>query len=557
MEPISKENVLPQKMTRTMKAKLLLLTLFTSCCLLMQAQEFSYPIDTIDGKLFYRYPVQKSEGLYRISKNFNVSQEDLVKYNPELQSDGLKLGQVILVPYIPQIDSSKYIVHELQPKETLYGLSKKYNVKIAQIQELNPITSKSMGIGERLLIALKPSGTETQAAEPIIAEKSVEEEVGKSEAIAVTASDTTVVTPPDSAATNSLIVSTESSGLDSIQLSEQTPLRIAFCLPFMTELKKRDASVDRFVEFYQGALLALQDAQDKGQRFEIYTYDTEKGDTRIQRILADPALQNIDAIVGPAYPSQITYASEYAFSNHVPVIIPFSDKVSDIDRNPYLLRFNSSEEQEAQTLAEYIQDLHSQVKCIFLNIENSPISPTVEALREELIQRQIATEEVSESLLLTDSLTSFLSVNHPNVIIFNTEKYSAVQPYIGRLTSLKRDYNLQLLSHYAWQQADISLKQFYTSVFHTTKLIDLPLFSYNARFRRNFQTDPQTTAPRFDLLGYDLTAWLIEALQQDNSLTLKKKFEGVDYQGLQSDIRFRQMGEEGGYINEKIQVISQ
>ena len=36
-----------------------------------------YPLDTIDGKVYYRYTVERSIGLYRISKNFGVSQEEI------------------------------------------------------------------------------------------------------------------------------------------------------------------------------------------------------------------------------------------------------------------------------------------------------------------------------------------------------------------------------------------------------------------------------------------------------------------------------------------------
>ena len=111
-------------MRNTLLKRTLLLTAATLCIFVMQAQTTSYPTDTIKGKIFYRYPVQRGEGLYRISKNFGVSQEDIVKHNPELQNSGLKFGQTILIPVVMQTDSSNYIVHELQPKETKYGIAR-------------------------------------------------------------------------------------------------------------------------------------------------------------------------------------------------------------------------------------------------------------------------------------------------------------------------------------------------------------------------------------------------------------------------------------------------
>ena len=123
------------------------------------AQAESWPKDTVDGVVVYRYTVQKSEGLYRISKNFNVSQEELVRLNPKLQTEGLKLGQVILVPVKeeqPAAADSSMVKHVIEPKETLYSISKRYGVSVAQLQVANPEVSKNMPIGATLLIPVRP-----------------------------------------------------------------------------------------------------------------------------------------------------------------------------------------------------------------------------------------------------------------------------------------------------------------------------------------------------------------------------------------------------------------
>ena len=65
----------------------------------MQAQELlPWPTDTIDGKVYYKYTVEKSIGLYRISKNFGVSQEAILQANPDLRTRGLRYEEVILIP---------------------------------------------------------------------------------------------------------------------------------------------------------------------------------------------------------------------------------------------------------------------------------------------------------------------------------------------------------------------------------------------------------------------------------------------------------------------------
>ena len=66
--------------------------------LLLGQQPLAYPLDTIDGKIYYRYTVERSIGLYRLSVNFGVSQEEILRANPIIQERGLRYDEVILIP---------------------------------------------------------------------------------------------------------------------------------------------------------------------------------------------------------------------------------------------------------------------------------------------------------------------------------------------------------------------------------------------------------------------------------------------------------------------------
>ena len=66
--------------------------------LLLGQQPLAYPLDTIDGKIYYRYTVERSIGLYRLSVNFGVSQEEILRANPIIQEKGLRYDEVILIP---------------------------------------------------------------------------------------------------------------------------------------------------------------------------------------------------------------------------------------------------------------------------------------------------------------------------------------------------------------------------------------------------------------------------------------------------------------------------
>lgn len=63
-----------------------------------QTDSTNCPKDTVNGEIVYKYQVEKSIGLYRIGINFNVSQSEIVRMNPQLKERGLRYGETIMLP---------------------------------------------------------------------------------------------------------------------------------------------------------------------------------------------------------------------------------------------------------------------------------------------------------------------------------------------------------------------------------------------------------------------------------------------------------------------------
>jgi peptidoglycan DL-endopeptidase LytE len=98
------------------------------------------------------HTVQKGESLYSISKKYNVSVSHLEQLNPTAKK-GLAIHSVLL---ISKINEAEFGVegHTVMPKETLFGLSKKYKISIEKIKELNPyINSDGLKIGQVLRLS--------------------------------------------------------------------------------------------------------------------------------------------------------------------------------------------------------------------------------------------------------------------------------------------------------------------------------------------------------------------------------------------------------------------
>src|SRR6476620_7185851 len=63
------------------------------------AQVRSSTVQTIDGSKYYIHKIEKNQSLYGISKLYNISIEELQRVNPELKN-GAKLNQLIKVPTV-------------------------------------------------------------------------------------------------------------------------------------------------------------------------------------------------------------------------------------------------------------------------------------------------------------------------------------------------------------------------------------------------------------------------------------------------------------------------
>lgn len=114
----------------------------------------------IEGKVYYIHVVKKGETLYSISRAYNVSQKDILLENPSAQT-GLQIDQALKIPYVPSSskplasDSGEYIIHRVEQGQTLFSLSQFYQVKIDEIVALNPGVDEVLRVGDNIRIPRK------------------------------------------------------------------------------------------------------------------------------------------------------------------------------------------------------------------------------------------------------------------------------------------------------------------------------------------------------------------------------------------------------------------
>lgn len=106
------------------------------------------------------YTIQPKETLYSISKKFNVSVDEIKKINTDLTDNSLKIGQVILIPEKLQKKQSKLNSnkneHIVQSQETLFGIARNYNVSVQDLEDINEeVLKEGLRTGQKIKIPNK------------------------------------------------------------------------------------------------------------------------------------------------------------------------------------------------------------------------------------------------------------------------------------------------------------------------------------------------------------------------------------------------------------------
>lgn len=131
-----------------------------------------------DSKFYY--VVLPGETLYGISKRNGLTVDELTKANVSVLNGMLKSGQKITIPTRKGVSgsnvtntstavvssSSKY--HLVEPKETKFGLSKKYGVTIEQLESLNPQIVNGLQIGQKIAVPTSYKGVDEVAPKEIV-----------------------------------------------------------------------------------------------------------------------------------------------------------------------------------------------------------------------------------------------------------------------------------------------------------------------------------------------------------------------------------------------------
>ncbi len=135
------------------------------------------------------HTVVKGDNPYNIAKKYGITVDELLKLNPKYKDGKLAIGDVVTVraekhtapaskPAVAEKVKSSSVGQVgkiiLQPKQTIYGITKQYRISETDLRKLNPELDSHMKIGDEIILPLesiKKYGGEQQAAPAAVVTK--------------------------------------------------------------------------------------------------------------------------------------------------------------------------------------------------------------------------------------------------------------------------------------------------------------------------------------------------------------------------------------------------
>lgn len=161
------------KISKMLKSVNIAFILFSLCC-------FSLSADS-------SYVVKKGDTLYSISRKYQITVPELKAANNLSENDVLKVGVKLVIPSADienaaalsasktpetkkNVSSKTAASYVVQKGDTLYGIARKYNIKLNELLSLNNLdNSSTIKIGQKILV---PSGVSSSAQGSSVASSS-------------------------------------------------------------------------------------------------------------------------------------------------------------------------------------------------------------------------------------------------------------------------------------------------------------------------------------------------------------------------------------------------
>lgn len=427
--------------------------------------------ETIGGKEFYIHTIKKGQTLYMISKAYEVDINEIIQENPEVR-DGIKSGQKIRIP--------AGTTAKTPAKQTK-------TIPEDKKQQAKPVADE-----------LIPCGKDKSSLKPIY---------NVALMIPLYLSDVTemdVNPDPDAAP------------------QENRPLQ--------------------FVQFYEGFRMALDSLKKTGVSLKVMVYDAERDTLKTLKLLQDPELRKTDLIIGMMYHRNFQLVADFANKNNITIVNPMSERDLILENNKKVYKVRPSLKTQFSAMIKYLQTDFRDSNMVVISDNQRLNKATADNI-------MTAMEENKADIHLAEGygeVLSLLSKEKGNIIVLISDNKSFVLDVVTKLNEHRNEFGVTLLGLPRWDRFDdieadylVNLKTHVMAPWFVD-YDDPGVKKFVAMYQDLYQTDPDPLA----FQGFDVTLYFMTALWKYGK-SFERCISDFRMNSLQTDFRFLSSGENG------------
>lgn len=531
----------------------IILTIFLCLApLWLPAQEYTQTPVTVskekvrgsDGKLYYSHVVQERQTLFSIASAYGVSIDEIYAANPNmnLKQDGLKKNSIILIPLKKEktVDGENLVphfIHIVRWFENIDDISKKYGVPAEDILRFNNLKERKLKKRMKLMIPREPLKPE-KPQEEVQVKTQEEEQAQESEE------------DNDKTSLKEQLKEFFSWNI----FSRKNKVNAVLILPFNAQSNPSDNNLD----FYSGALLALNTLKSEGVSTDISVYDATGGSIPV----TVERLKNSDIIIGPIAPDDINKLMLINTEGR-PVVSPLDHKSATlVSIYPSLIHAPTPYNAQYEDIAHWVAKDAARGDKVIVISETSPKNSTMtEAVNSRLKDMGISFSSYSYNILegrkAAGGLSALMTNSGANRVIVSSDSEAFVYDVVRNL-NLMIHKKLDVIVYTAAKIRSfdtIEVENLHNLNLHVSSsyFIDYEkqeVKDFILKYRALYNTEPS----QFAFQGYDIAYYFISTCSKYGSSWWRHLSTRERTNMLQCDFLFYEAGE-GGMINQGVRRI--
>lgn len=492
-----------------------------------------------DHKTYIYHTIAPKETLYSLARQYQTDMESIARENPGLTPETFAIGKVVRIPPGKNIETEapalvstekeevSFLQHEVKRNETLYSISKRFNVSIPDLVAANP-GLKKLSAGQTLNI---PVIEKVPVAPDRHSQASTEE---REEMLrpAFPYRET---------------------------INGKKEVNVAVMLPFMLD-RTQDKSAPLYIEYYEGFLLAVEEMKRNGLSVNVYAYDTGSSDKQIKNILSLSELKNMDLIIGPVEDDLIKNVADFALANDINLVNIFSLRNEEALHNARVFQTNIPHPYLYAEATREFSKLFGDRRIVFITdpAGKNDKKEFAETLKTDLSRQGIPYSEFNADLI-EGNMENLLQQDSTKAVVFVPEagSFEAISHLLPTLRTIRDKHpslSFSLFGYPEWQTYTKDLiDNFYlldTYIFTRFYVdpTDEKTKDFYKRFKYWYSKDLQAANPQYGILGYDTGIFFLNALQKYGK-DFGNRIDRLNCSSIQTDFYFQRVNNWTGFIN--------